>query len=333
MHFPGEGSIPTREEATPGLWVGRLVAALPEPEPVVAERSRRLARLRPIAYPLGRAQGDELALRAGFRPLIRQLLEVGEIPTVVARFERAGYVCKVAPRVYGPTHDGWDATLHDFDETTPGARRALFIGRDRARADAAAQVELTKSLEADHEMGRLLGYPRCCVESFVTASRHRKNVEVYRAALAATRGVPRPHLNMLDLSIFHYVSFFPCSFDCELALRYADALAQILRRMHPGFATAIDDALSLHRLVVLDEIQLSLRGGLDGDRLLIDRAAPTSMFRHPDSTLAPTDEEAVVRMLSVLDGKRTLRLDGHALELDGQRFELPAEPLLVPFGA
>jgi hypothetical protein len=298
----------------------------------MASRLRSSTRRRSIPYPLGRGQADEIALRAGFRPLIRELLTAADMPAAVTRFERAGFNCVVAPRVYGPTHDGWDATPQDFDESSPHARRALFIGREAGRARAAAELELVKSADADREMGRLLGYPRCCVERFVNASHHRKNLEVYRAALDATGGVLAPRLNMLDLGIFHYLSFFPCSFDCAMALRYANAIAQTLVRVYPAFVGAIDAALALHRVVLLDEVQLCIDGRRVGDVLEIERTLPAAMFRHPDGTLDPDEEEAVVRALALLEGKRTLRVDGAALVLDGEHVKLVDAPLVVPFG-
>src|SRR5262245_10988875 len=108
-------------------------------------------RARPLAYPVGSGQADEIALLAGLRAMARQLLGQSDLDAAIRRFERLGFACEVAPRVYGPTHEGWDDTPEPLPATDPSARRALWIGRDRARLADAVACDLAKTDEADRE--------------------------------------------------------------------------------------------------------------------------------------------------------------------------------------
>ncbi|MCC6528034.1 MAG: hypothetical protein IT373_35635 [Polyangiaceae bacterium] len=312
--------------------VRELARSLPVRDPAAVARARREATERPLRYPVGSGQADDVALGAGLRPLLRQLLEAGPLERERRRYERAGYVVAVAPRVYGPTHDGWDHTPDALDPDAPGARRALFVGRERARVEAAVACDLAKTDAADRELGRLLGYPRCCVEAFVALPPGRQNTELHAAAWAATRGRPEPRLNGLDLAVFHYVSWFPCAFDCPLALAYANAVASRLARLHADFVAAIDAALAAHRLVLCDELQLSLRGRLEGGALALEEVWPTARDRHPEAALDAPAEEAVARALALVRAAQVLEVTPAGLALDGALLGGTAGALLVPFG-
>ena len=311
--------------------VAALLRELPRGDEAAMEEARSAAISRPITYPLGSGQGEEIALAAGLRPMIRQLLDRRSLDMARARFEKIGFVTGVAPRVYGPTRDGWDDTPDELSDEAAGARRALFIGRDRARIDEAIACDLAKTDEGDRALGRLLGYPRCCVEAFVATSRHRLNTDLYAAAAARTKGAPRPRLNGLDLAVFHYISWAPCAFDCALTGAYADAVAARMARWS-SFVTKIDEALDAHRLVILDEVQLSLRGAFDGPALVIREAWPTARDRHPMADLDPDALEAVARIFALVRRAKRLEISPEGLLLDGALVPGTPRALLVRFG-
>lgn len=299
------------------------------------EAARAEVASRAIRYPLGSGQAEELALAAGLRPAIRQLLDAASMERARARFERAGFTTVIAPRVYGPTHDGWDDTPTTLAPEAPGARRALFVGRDRARLDEAAACDLAKTDDADRELGRLLGYPRCCVDAFVSTPVPRKNGALHQAAARASSAF-QPRLNVLDLGIFHFVSWIPCAFDCALSLAYADRVAERVARVDAAFAKAIDAALGAHRWVLSDEVQLSMTGRVERDTLTPTRIWPTARDRHPSATLDPASVEAVTRVLALaraatVRGARVEIVRG-ALEIEGEVVPETRGALLVPFG-
>jgi hypothetical protein len=321
----------SRPEPTGSLVAG-LLLELPSIDAAGVAAARDAARERPVVYPLGSGQAEEVALAAGLRPLIRQLLDARTLRQAQARFERAGLSTGVAQRVYGPTRNGWDHTPEALGAGDPGSRQALFVGRDRGRIDQAIACDLAKTDDADRELGRLLGYPRCCVEAFVATSRHRLNTDLYAATAERTRGASRPRLNALDLGVFHFISWNPCSFDCAWSLIYADAVAERLRRRYADFVARIDEALAAHRLVLLDEVQLSIRGPFDGTSISIDEVWPTARDRHPSAALDPDALEAVARVLALARRAKRLQVTMEGLLLDGERVRGTRGAFLVPFG-
>lgn len=324
-------------EPRPHAALPALFDALPEADDAPLAQALAEIAARPIRYPLGSGQADELSLRAGLRPLMRELLAPRELEVARARYARAGLLSEVAPRVYATTRDGWDHADAPPADDDPRARRALFVGRDRGRIEAAIACDLAKTDEADRELGRLLGYPRCCVDAFVESSSQRKNPDVHRAALERTRGRALPRLNTADLAVFHLVSWYPCAYDCAWSARYADAVAGLVARVDAGFLGRIDAALARHRLVLADDAQLSIDGRLDGRTdgaaLALDATWPTACDRHPDAPLEPLPSRVVARALLALRAARTLAIEGDALVLDGRAWPLPSAPLLLPFGA
>lgn len=309
-----------------------LLQELPPVDAADVARARAAAAERPIPYPLGSGQAEEVALAGGLRPLVRQLLDAPSLESARARFERAGFLTGVAPRVYGPTRNGWDHTSESLSPDAPGARRALFVGRDRDRIAQAIEADLAKTDEGDRELGRLLGYPRCCVDAFVATSRHRLNTDLHAATIERTRGPARPRLNALDLAVFHFISWSPCTFDCPWSLAYADAVAERLRRRHAAFVARIDEALAAHRLVLLDEVQLSLRGAFEGASVTLDEVWPTARDRHPSAALDPEAHEAVARVLALVRRARRLEVTMEGIVLDGDLLPGTRGAFVVPFG-
>ncbi len=283
-------------------------------------------------YPFGSGQGDEIALRAGLRPMLRELLPVARIESAIARYARVGLACDVASIAYGPTADGWLRAAPPAG--SDGARAALFVGRDRGALRDATAAEVSGTDEANVALGRLLGYPRCCVTAFVETSRQRRTPELHAAALARTTGRARGRLNVLDLAVFHFLPWSPCSFECPSSMRFADALARVLARVHPTFVASIDRALSRPRLMLAHEVQLSIDGVWDGRELRVTRIDPTARDRHPDARLDPNASDVVARALHWLSGATTISVTDGRLVVDGvpPALELPPPlPVLVPF--
>lgn len=305
---------------------------LPNIDAAALEDAKREATARPILYPLGSGQAEEIALAAGLRPMIRQLLDAPSLDQARARFERIGFKTSVAPRIYGPTRDGWDDTPEELAAEDKGARRALFVGRDRGAIEEAIACDLAKTDEGDHALGRLLGYPKCCVDAFVATSRHRLNTDLYAAAAQRTGPSPKPRLNGLDFAVFHFISWSPCAFDCALSSAYADAVAARIAPRWPAFLAKIDDALDAHRLVVLDEVQLSLRGDFDGSRLVIREVWPSAKDRHPTVDLDLDALEAVARLLAIVRKSKAIEITSDGLAADGRAVPGTARAMIVRFG-
>lgn len=312
---------------------GELARALP---PVDAPRAAAIAiDERPIAYPLGSGESDEVALYAGIKPLVRQVLAPADVGAARARFEALGLaVAEASHRV----------------ELASTSGTVLFAGRDPSRVRDAAACEARS--EHDLPLGQLLGYPRCCVEAYVALPSPRRNVEAFRRAFLASGGRFAPRLDTLDLAVFHYVSWLPCSFSCALSLAFADAVARHIRDRHgqflggrapratcpPGcrherFVREIDEALSAHRLLLHEDVQLSMTGRFDGERVVVERSWPTARDRHPGSKLAGDAREAALRLAALVTAGREVSVDDGALCVDRAAILRTPDALLVPFQA
>lgn len=314
-----------------------IARALPEGDPARLRAASIAVDERPIAYALGSGESDEVALHAGIKPLIRQVIPPEQVSSTRARFEALGLCVAEAE--------------HRLSQAST-AGRVLFVGRDPARVRAAVGCELAP--DHDLALGQLLGYPRCCVEAYLEIPPPRRNAAVHRRTSAATRGTFAARLNTLDLAVFHYVSWLPCSFSCSLSLSFADAVArhiaerhgQILggRRSralpscpagcrHQRFVAAIDEALSAHRLMLHEEVQVSIRGRFDGERVFVERAWPTARDRHPDSTsVSGPARDAVVKITAIVSAAQWVSLQDGWVFIDGRRVLRVIDGLLLPFG-
>ncbi len=313
-----------------------LVAALQGVDPARLTTARAALAARPIEYALGSGEADEVALYAGIKPLVRQVLSPAELPAARARFWQLGLSCG-------------EATHRVALPSTGGV--VLFVSRDPRRVQEAVRCEALP--EHDLELGRLLGYPRCCVEAYLEVPPPRTNVQAFAAAAANTPGRFLPRLNTIDLAVFHYLSWVPCSFGCELSRAFADAVAHHLGKRHgqflahpaqparascpPGcrherFVEAVDAALGAHRLLVFEDVQVSLSGRFDGEVLQVERAWPTARDRHPDARLEDAAGEASARVAALVGAGTRLRIEGGAVSVDGATVFSTADARLFPFG-
>lgn len=314
-----------------------LIAALELVDPARLAAARAEVVARPIDYALGSGEADEVALYAGIKPLIRQVLPLDELAAARGRFERLGLATAVgAHRLALPSTEG----------------AVLFVGRDARRVSEAIRCEAEPN--HDLELGRLLGYPRCCVEAYLDVPPPRRNLDAFARSCAATQ-VFAPRLNTLDLAIFHYVSWIPCSFGCPLSKAFADAVAHHLTARHgqflarpgaagakvtcpPGckherFVAAIDAALGAHRLLVFEDVQVSISGRFDDGVLQVERAWPTARDRHPHASLDEDAREASARLVALLASAPGLAVEGGTVCVAGAPVFQAPDARLFPFGS
>lgn len=293
---------------------------------------------RDLDYPTGCGRGASIALEAGLKPMLRELIAVPDLEDARARFESVGLHVEVSPLVFGPTADGWLGRPASREETrrSPAEdRRPLYVGPDRDLLTRAVRAEVSRTLDGARELGLLLGYPRCCVEAFVEHATDRRAHRLWARALERTAsGRLDARLNVLDHAIFSYVSWFPCRFDCDASLRLADALAAIVEVRHPGFVSLIDRVLQAPRLVLAPELQLTVEGATEGGLVRVRSLRATATDRDPRVRVDARETELAARALAFLDGAQTLAVRDGALRVDGASRPLPLEPplpLLFPF--
>jgi len=294
------------------------------------EAAREEVQVRRLAYPLGSGQAEEIALGAGIKPLVRQLLDASSLDVALERFRRAGFHVVVPPVRY--TGRGRARVTFTDGDAPSGAEAPVFVSRERRVAEAAAACEVDDEDEQPRVMGELLGYPPCCVEAFASTPIPRPNRELASRALARTAGALCARLNTLDQAMFHYIAYSTCSFDCAPSSSFADAVASIVHSRHPHFAAAIDNALGAHRLMLSDDVQVSIAGRLTGAGIDMFRVWPTAVDRRPGRGLGATAESAIVELLLALRRGRVLAVTEAGVLVDGALLEGTAGALLVPFG-
>lgn len=302
-----------------------LLAALP-PGP-----ARATAGAPPPYYPLGSAQAELFALIAGLKPVVRSTLGMAHARATAAFYRK---------------NHGLHAILVGDD---PHARvrhgeARLYLGRDRARLLAAAAAERAND---DHALGRLLGYPRCCVDAFLRVTQPRTTAAVLHATFGAHPGPGHPRLNCIDHHIFHYLPWLPCTPICPLSQRHADAVAAAIPALVPqllpdrpgldipGFLRRIDRALGAHRLHIFPGVQLSLDGSITGDHITVDAAWSSADDRHPGAPSDPDAAAATARLLTQIAPGSALSVTHHdsTLHIDGRPLLRAPQLFLARFRA
>lgn len=277
---------------------------------------------RRMEYPIGSVAAEELALVAGWKPLAQRVVSTEELASFRALWKARGFAVEVLE-------------LGPGGVAIPRSRRFAYVSRDAPRLRKAL---VAHEANDEEKLGELLGYPRCCVEAYLAAS--AEPVQAYRRGLSQTRGRCHPRLNNLDLGVFHYLSWVPCSFSCELSLRWTDAMADRIRAWDEragvgagSFLEQVDEILGAHRLVVLDELQFSMTGAWSDGRVAPERVWPTFRDRHPGVAVDGPLLDTALRMLPYLESARSVEVVDDTLYVDQKPLLTTPELVLVPFGA
>ena len=248
-----------------------------------------------------------LALREGLKPAIRILAAKGEGAAIAARFVSRG-----ASVVFADPAAVVNGTAVDIVYVARREREAAAVRDAEHPLVTAVGGSVRDQARANEDVGRLLGFPRCCVESFCARIERGVNrlvprgpsvfAEDYVAARDAL--VPRPDArldNLLLASGVRLVTFYPCRYDCGVAIRYADAILAAMERRQPGAASSL--VRELARDVALSPSGARCVVALDARGVIVRAEAPPRSGGTPD----PTD----VALARVLEGSR-IGEDGRA---------------------
>jgi hypothetical protein len=127
------------------------------------------------------------------------------------------------------------------------------------------QLEAVERQALNERIGRLLGYPECCIQAFLArTARATTNGDQIRAALAATAGPPRWPLHHLLPDFYKPISHFPCAYDCAPSLAYAERARAAIARLDPEFAATVEAMLRRPVLYLNDRTQVVFDGRLTG---------------------------------------------------------------------
>ncbi len=215
----------------------------------------------PVSIRRGAPEGDRLwpfdaelvGLRLGLRRLIRREgLDEAEAAREASYFQQAG----LTVRWLGPPHGTLVAAIE---------LAVLAEAADREAANVAANESFT---DAARWVGGALGYPSCCVESFVRIRRRDERL-LLAEHLPFLEHAPGPPETLWLNGGLTVISHAPCSIACPATTALASRVLGELDRAHPGFA-ARWRALA-RRVHAIDRdgavLALDLEGPLDGGRI------------------------------------------------------------------
>jgi hypothetical protein len=236
-----------------------------------------------------------LAFELGQKPAIRRTVDPADAARVEAQLRSGGAVVLRAAQtavlggreqvvLYAARSAGHAGALRDAEE-------AVLPGRASA-GDAAAR---------HRAIGSLLGFPPCCVEAFL--ERLDRGVDRLDRGAWAPRADARIN-PLLMAARAQLISFYPCRYDCPVAVGVAEALRAALAARQPTTAQSLLALLSL-----------------DDDRALIARAAAP---RRRDGASDPRDAALAARLAG-------LRVDAAGAITAGGA-DAAAPPWCVDFG-
>ena len=181
-------------------------------------------------------------LLGGARDVIRLSCGSFQAPFLVSSLQEHGLSIRrwnwaFVPRVQDCIGSYMSGSWLSENLSAPGAQQVLFVARDPELAGAAAQAGLD-----DVALGRLLGYPECCIRSYVA---HRQEYLLgFAPCFSAGRG-PWPWWSNVALEPFGWilVSHFPCTPDCVPTRHLAARHLETVRRADPWSAELLEENL------------------------------------------------------------------------------------------
>lgn len=109
-----------------------------------------------------------------------------------------------------------------------------YISKDEKKVLLASYYETTKNHQ---ELGRLLGYPECCIQFF------RQNFSDQNPNPEIPSTNPGTNISLRDQDVV-LISHFPCSADCQGSIAIGQKNVEIVRRYDPQLAEHYVQSLS-----------------------------------------------------------------------------------------
>ncbi len=119
-----------------------------------------------------------------------------------------------------------------------------YVSKKGSLADKARRAESRGNSVA---LGRLLGYPECCITQFKKeeSAAAKRNNDFISYSFRASKGISYPWqanycMRVFDISL---ISHFPCSFHCQGSLKIAVKNRDIIEKHDPDMAAYFSSAL------------------------------------------------------------------------------------------
>jgi hypothetical protein len=275
------------------------------------------------------------AVAAGVRPCGRMAVPIGEVPRQAAFLKAQGLVAVVVDPEDAPGDRDGVAALkpaHVFFSLGNEAAEAADLERAFARAESGSNP-----MGADvfgRGIGRLLGYPDCCIDAFVAAGPDTSTDSLVREAHGRSTAFAW-ELNQIDpRTPFPLVAHVPCRFDCPASLALARQVLCILPKVFPYLDGAASRYLGRPVLYVDPDCAVSFAGWPDPD----GEGVTYSHFEAfaPGSGGSGRAKGLAGRILALLALGNRVRVDGRTIRVfrgDEQELslELAVEPKVFGF--
>jgi hypothetical protein len=228
---------------------------------------------------------EELAFVRGDKPVLYLVVPNHEVDALRSKYSGATLVCRDTPLAVE------SATGRRFYESSSGQTNThVFVSVDAALAERAAKLWEEGSSKHAAAIGELMGYPSCCVSSFVALGERGNNAALTYVTAARSLVLKASFHGVLNTAVRRVVPFTPCSFGCSRGVTFAERVlgalpehvAKPLRRALGRPVLYFDEA----RAVVFDGARVDERGIEFGRARYLPASAPLE-----------TSEELFVRRL------------------------------------
>lgn len=241
-----------------------------------------------------------IAFAAGLKPAIRRTADPADLARVEAQL-RVGDVVVLRARetaLFGAREQAvlYAARTREHAEALREAEEGVLSGRPQA----------PDARERHATIGRLLGFPACCVGAFLRRLDRGVDrledggpgglAEDYVALRGAWVAAADARVNPLLMTArAQLISFYPCRYDCPEAVALAEGVRAVVAARQPKTASSLMGLLSRPVAVAPGGARALL--ALDEARASVERAAAP---RRPDGVSDPRD----VALAEALAGAR-----------------------------
>ncbi len=211
--------------------------------------------------PIGRLDVEWVAIKAGVKPANRVTISPERAGELEARARREGFAVERGARVV--QFPGRPASAILYLSPDPERARELVDAEAPLLPPESARLRVDEAVPLHARLGRLLGFPCCCVDEF--GARLRRGVtrrldgrdahEDFVAAECAARASQRFLGRLNDLSPdrrARIVTFYPCRYDCTAAAAFAAAVFAAAERIDRAAAAALRAALVGEMTIAVD---------------------------------------------------------------------------------
>lgn len=119
-------------------------------------------------------------------------------------------------------------------------RRGMFFVYISKSRDKAVMADVFEFKNDHRGLGKILGYPDCCIDFFVKNEpvRSRLDNDYVACTLGNSKGVRFPFQTNISKRTYDFtlLNHFPCSFNCQESIRLAEKHLSILGKHDPSLA-------------------------------------------------------------------------------------------------